>query len=373
MIDFSAAPVNQTVNQQQSVERVSQIASVRGFLDLVWDPIQPTQNIYQVYNAQQQQSNQRYAVRFVMTSMESTKLLTIPAQLLALMPALSLRENNTWFQAFRPTSIAGNEFDMHDIGAIGIECNFENNPSGYGIRIDTKKDSFKPEHLGQLITMAVRPGLMLSLDVSECGPDTPHNGVFAAAAENNARANEAIINAANHLTNGAFSKYFPANGRVAVDEYNRIHLGHYEDRQGIKRDLRNADYLAILNMIGEKDPVVARDWSDTFARTNFPLNQRLAARKRILMGLFNNVVITGFARRVTFEPAFIEALVKGCQEAGLVVRAVSPYADSGNYERAISPFASQSLMSNESTGLFNRGAFGQPPQGMGANRSFGHW
>lgn len=372
VIDFSAAPVNQTANQQQAVERVSQIATVRGFMDLVWDPIQAAANPYQPYGAQQQ-SYQRYAVRFVMTTMESQSLLTIPAQLLALMPALSLRENNAWIQAFRPTAIAGNEFDMHDIGAIGIECNFENNPAGYGIRVDTKKDSFKPEHLGLLVTAAIRPGLILSLDVSECGPDTSHNGVFAAAAENNARANEAIINAANHLTNGLFAKYFPANGRVANDEYNRIHMGHYEDRQGIKRDLRNVDHLAILNMIGEKDPAVARDWSDTFARTNFPLNQRLAARKRILMGLFNNVVITGFARRVTFEPAFIEALVKGSQEAGLVVRAVSPYTDSGNYERAISPFASQSLMSNESTGLFNRGGFGQPTQGMGANRSFGHW
>ena len=368
-IDFSAAPLTQQQNPQQAVERVSQVAHVSGFLDFVWAPMQPIANIY---SAPTQQSFQRYAARFVMTSLESTNLLTIPAQLLALMPALSMRENDMWIQAFKPQTFISGEVDMHDIGAIGIEANFENNSTGVGSRIDTKSASFKPEHLGKLIAATVRPGLIMSLDVPECGPQTWYNGVFAAAAEGNPRANAAIIDAANHLTNGNFSKYFPSTGRIAVDENNRIHLGYYTDRQGVRKDIREIDYLAVMNLVGEKDALVIRDWSDSFLRSNYPLNQRLAARKRIISGLFSDVVITGFARRVTFEAAFVDALAKACQECRLAIRAMSPYADMMSYERATAQFSDQTIMSREATGIFNRGGFGQGG-GFAGNRPFARW
>jgi hypothetical protein len=364
VIDFQAAPISQQSNQQQAVERVSQVAQVTGFVDLVWDPAVPQPNPYMMAAPQ---SYQRYLARFVMTSLESTSLLTIPAQLLALMPALSLRENNLWVQAFRSPQF-GSDVDLHDIGAVGIEANFVNDPSGYGPRIDTKADSFKPEHLHKLVASTVRPGLILSLDVPECGPQTWYNRVFAAAAGGNANANAAIINAANVLTNGAFGKYFPSNGKVAVDENNRIHMGYYTDRNGIRKDIRDIDYLAVLNLVGEKDPAVAREWSDTFQRVNYPLAQRLAARKRILTGLVSEVQITGFACRVTFEVEFVDALARACVDAGLVIRAVTPFGDLTGYERATAQFAGQTLMSGEATGIFNRGNFGQAASGFGSGR-----
>jgi len=366
VIDFSAAPINQGGQQpQQTVERVSSIARISGFMDLVWDPAQMPQNIY--YQPTQQNSFQRYAARFVGTALESTSLLTIPAQLLALLPALSLRENNQWVQAFRSHGFSDG-VDMHDIGAIGIEVNFDNAPSGFGSRIDTRADSFKPEHLHKLIASTVRPGLILSLDVPECGPETWYNEVFSAAASGHPGANKAIIDAANCLTNGIFSKYF-GGGQVALDEYNKIHLGHYTDRQGVRRDIRDIDYLAIMNLVGEKDPSIIRDWSDTFLKTNYDLRLRLAGRKKIITGIFSDVVFTGFARRVTFETSFIEALAKSSIEAGLNIRSVTSYADLGSYERATAGFAGQTLMSGDMTGLFNRGGLGNATP-MGGYRSF---
>jgi hypothetical protein len=365
-IDFSAAPNNQ--NNQQVVERVTPVAHLDGYIDLVWDPAQVSQNMFAQYSPQAVASYQRYAARYVLTALESQNLLTIPAQLLALIPALSLRENNQWVQSFRSQNF-GEGIDMHDIGAVGIEANFENNPSGYGLRVDTRADTFKPEHHHRLVTSVVKPGLILSLDVPECGPQTWYNGVFAVAAEGNPKANAAIIDAANHLTNGEFAKHFSPNGRVAVDENNRIHLGFYVDRNGVKQDIRNIDYLAVMNLVGEKDPSIIRQWSDTFFPTQ-SLAVRLAARKRIITGLVADVTLTGFARRVTFEVEFVEALAKGIAANKLSIRSISPYADAGNYERAQGGFTGNTLMSGDTTGLFNRGGFGQT-QAFGSNRAFG--
>jgi hypothetical protein len=369
VIDFSAAPMNQNQNntQQQGVERVSQVARIYGFMDLVWYPSE--QNAQGGAWGQPQITNyQRYAARFVTTALESTNLLTIPAQLLALIPALSLRQNNQWVQAFSQKSFSA-ERDMHDIGAIGIEVNFEGNASGFGTYIDTKADSFKPEHLHKLVQATFKQGLILSLDVPECGPETWYNDVFAAAAEGNQKANQAVIDAANTLTNGAFSKYFAGNSQIAVDEFNRIHLGHYSDRNGVRKDIRDIDYLAVMNRMGEKDPQIIRDWSDTFLRTNFPLALRLAARKRIINELVTDAVFTGFARRVTFTDAFTDALAKGCQDVGLNIRPVSTYNDLGSYERAGGNFVQSSIMTGSADGLFNRG-MGQSNQSFGNNRGF---
>jgi hypothetical protein len=372
IIDFSAAPINQQQQQQgPQVERVSQVARISGFMDIVWDPAQPLQNTYYVPQ-QQQQNFQRYSPRFVMTALESNSLLTISAQLLALLPALTLNENGQWIQAFRQQSFS-NEIDMHDIGAIGIEVNFAGNPSGYGERIDTRSNSFKPEHLYQLISSTFKQALIISLDVPECGPETWYNEVFAFAARGHAGANNAIIEAANRLTNNAFAKYFPQNGRVAIDEFNRIHLGHYSGRDGVRRDIRDIDYLAVANLVGEKDPQIIKDWSDTFLRTNYPLDLRLAARKRIIMELCNDLVITGYGTRVTFEAAFIEALAKASYEAGLTIRPVTSYADAGSYERATPNFAGTALMHGEAINIFSRGMSNAQPVGGYSHFGSGRW
>lgn len=367
-IGFSAAPSNQG---QQQVERTSSVSNIRGFLDLTWNPVNQQQN--QGGWAQPVQSFQRYAARFVMTALESTQLLTIPAQLLALVPALSLRENNQWVQAFRNGGHTVDGIDLHDIGGVGIEVNFENNPSGVGSRIDTKADSFKPEHLHKLVASTVQPGLIVSLDVPECGSETWYNGVFAAAAAGNPRANQAIIDAANQLTNGEFSKFFQG-GRVAIDEDNRIHLGHYADRSGVRRDIRDIDYLAVLNMVGEKDLQVVRDWSDSFVKTGYPLALRLNGRKRILTNLVNDVKITGFARRVTFEADFLDALAKAVLSCGLQIRTIAPYADLGGFERATGDYLRSAMMGSGSTGVFNQGGgFGSNAGAGNRGFGFGRW
>jgi hypothetical protein len=371
VLDFTAAPVQSQQTQQQDAGREAPIARIGGFLDIFWDPIVAPQNLYGIPDPTQQ-SFQRYAARFVATTMESTELLTIPAQLLALVPVVGLGENNAWVQGFRPRDFPSGDVDFRDIGAIGIEVNFSNDPSGVGQRIDTHADKFKPENLGQLVKATIRPGLVVSLDVPECGAQTWFNEVFSAAAAGNTQANIAILKAANELTNGNFGKYFDPKGRVATDEYNRIHLGHYTNSRGERADIRDIDYLAVLNCVGAQDPGAIKLWSDSFASTHIPLPKRLYERKRIIQSICNNAVFTGYARRVTFEVGFINALVKGCQEAGLVLKPVYSYQDLGNYERARSQFSGHTLLTPESSGIFRSG-YNQNATPSGANRGFSRW
>jgi hypothetical protein len=391
MIDFRAG--GQPIPGQPGVtSRVSTLSRISGFMDLVWVPAVTQQQAFNPWVAQQQavvspDEFKRYIPRFVMTDLESMNLLTIRAQLLALVPAFTLRENNSWVESFRPSTVSTDGVDWKDIGAVGIEANFERNASGFGSRIDTKSDAFQRgqnqqgDYLIRLVASVFQPKLLLSLDVPEVGPSTWSNSVFAAAGEvnnpNSINATEYILKEADKLTHGRFLKYFPQGARVTVDENNRIHTGYYVDRHGQKRDLREVDYLAVLNMVGDRDPELAREWSDSFALTGVPLEVRLAKRKSIITGILgaNNVHFKGFARRVTFEPQFVDALIAACKEVGLSVRTIAPFSDLTTYERAINPYATSAAMdaSGYSSGIFNRGYPGQQQATFGARSGFSRW
>jgi len=353
------------------LDRQSLVSSVSGFMDLIWDPV-VNNNMYMM-PGQQAVMSQKYLPRLVITHLDPIRLLTIPAQLLALVSAVLLREDNAWVGAFKPRAIIGKEIDMHDIGGVGIEANLENNPSGVGGRINTKSDSFRPENLGQLIGMTMKPGLVMSIDIPECGAQSWYNEVFSAAAGGNVRANQAIINAANSLTNGTFAQFFPSNGRVFIEDVNKVHLGYYVDRNGVKRDIRDVDYLAVANLVGEKDPGMIREWSDTFLRTQYPLAQRLARRKQIISGLVTDPVFTGFARRVTFDHQFIEALVQACRSVGLTIRNTGSLMDTNTFERATGSFFGQAVMAGGATGIFNRDMGYMGGQGNNLMNGFSRW
>jgi hypothetical protein len=391
VIDFRAG--GQPIPGQPGVtSRVSTLSRISGFMDLVWVPAVKQQQAFNPWVAAQQlppsaDEFKCYIPRFVMTDLESQNLLSIRAQLLSLVTAFTLRENNAWVEAFRPSTVSPDGVDWKDIGAVGIEANFERNTSGFGTRIDTKSDQFQRgqnmqnDYLVRLVASVFQPKLLISLDVPEVGPQTWFNSVFAAAGELNnphsITATEVILKEANDLTHGRFGKYFPQGARAMVDENNRIHTGYYIARNGEIRDLRDIDYLAVLNMVGDRDPELAREWSDSFALTGVPLEVRLAKRKTIITGILgqNNVHFKGFARRVTFEPAFVDALINACKEVGLAVRTIAPYSDLQTYERAVNPYAMGAALdaSSYTSGIFNRGYPGQQQGFAGARTGFSRW
>jgi hypothetical protein len=91
------------------------------------------------------------------------------------------------------------------------------------------------------------------------------------------------------------------------------------------------------------------------------------------MELCNDLVITGYGTRVTFEAAFIEALAKASYEAGLTIRPVTSYADAGSYERATPNFAGTALMHGEAINIFSRGMSNAQPVGGYSHFGSGRW
>jgi hypothetical protein len=357
-----------------SGDKEVKVSEVSGYLDLVWNPV-ATGGVYNPYVQQLQTQTQKYAARLVITNLASNYSYTPASVLLAMTTALSLRDDNNWIQQFRPTPSKGNEIDMTDIGALNIESNLMNEPNGFGTRIDTKADSFKLEDLGQLVAALIQPGLIISLDCPEAGAQSWHLSVFAAASNGSSAAYRVIYDAANQLTNGAFAKHFPQGSSMFVDQNNRVHLGTWTDRNGNKRDIRDIDHIAVCNLTGERNPQVIRDWSDTFLRTQFPLVQRLAARKRMISGLTNETaVFTGFAQRITFSAAFMDALSKGIRETGMAVRINTPLSGSDfNNQRGVAGFAGAALLAPGQTFMQAAGYGGYanqyaPNAGYGTHR-----
>ena len=367
-------------NQNRSLnngDRATKIASLSGFVDILYAPVAPqaTYNPWGNAPGTTPTNKQLYAARLVLTD-STTEFASTPAgQLLGLTAAMSLQQDNNWIQAFRPVASSGGDIDMNDIGGLGIEANFENNPNGIGSKVAVKSDAFRPEDLGQYIGALFRPGLVLSMDVPECGPQSWYTNIFAAASAGDANAYHALRNAANTLTGGTFDKFFPQNAPMFVDSGNRVHLGYYEDRMGQKRDIRDIDYLAVVNVLGEKDHASIRDWSDTFTQTGYSLAMRLAARKRIITALTGqSAVFTGFAQRVTFTPEFINALTQACHATGLMVRVNTPMnASQFNNQRGVAQFVGNSMINNGSQ-MFTQGpVFGANPQMNSGAGFYSRW
>lgn len=365
IIDFASKKnngQNQRYASPNSGDKEVNVSRVTGYVDVVWNPVNPGAMV-NPWMAPQAMATQKYSPRLIVTSLQSNYSYTPGSVLLALASALTLRDDNNWIQTFRPTS-TGNEIDICDIGALNIEANLSNEPSGFGTRINTKADNFKLEDLGQLVAALMQPGMIVSMDCPEIGAESWYLSVFAGAANGNVTAQNIIMDAANELTNGGFGKYFQSNSPMFVDQNNRVHLGTWRDRHGNLRDLRDIDHIAVCNLAGERSPTTIRDYSDTYLRTQYPLPLRMAARKRFIQAFTNETaVITGMAQRVTFSAPFMDALNKGIRDTGLQVRVSTPLTGSDfNNQRGVASFANQALLGAGQT-FMTAGGYGWQPSG----------
>jgi len=361
-IALTASSINR--NQQNyslnSQDRTKMIASIGGYIDPIWAPLDNSGFApMQMYNAPQP----KFAARFVITDLENKTRTTIPAQLLALVAGTVLRENNNWYPYFspRPKSAVKKDVDIRDIGAINIEGNVFNDPSGFGPCVDTKAASFTPLELGRLIQSTFIPGIYFSLKVSECGADTWYNSPFGLASSNHPGAINSILKGADKLTGGYFSQFYSTNESPVLINNERVHTGWYIDSDGTKRDISDIDYLAIMNIVGKKDNKAGSMWQNTFLFEGKSLPLRLSTRRKMIESVISGEIrYTGFARIVTFTNRFIESLTKACVKAGLDLRTINPSV-SGDYfaQRARAEYMSQVQVMPGNTGLFSPGFSGQ--------------
>lgn len=274
------------------------------------------------YNPYQPQApmapTQRYIPRIVITSVDSDGIQTLPSVLLGISTATVIQEGLLWTEPFRPRKgRTKNEHDIKDIGAIGYDIKELNADDKPGM-IDTKTNDFTNADFYRLMAATVYSTPIYSIDIEEAGPLSWLTQVFAAAAGNDPEAQRAIIDACNSLTNNSFSRYFEGGPILQSDE-NRIFLGTYRphnDTTGELRDIRDLDYLAILNICGE-DPRIVEEFEKTQrASSGLPMVLRLSELHGILEQIMgSSLTIKGYANRFTFYHTFIEALAKSTRDA----------------------------------------------------------
>lgn len=331
-IELTVSASNNADTQGLDMRPPRELTRVTGYVDLMYNPQQPAQQqfgMFPMMQPQQMMPGVMYQPRLVLTSVESlTDVVSMELQLLALSTAVQLGRGGNWWNAFRRPLKAYSEganarkgINLRDIGAIGYEIKDPANPGQPGNKIDTSATNFGDQQFAQMMSMFFNQQLLYTLDIEEAGELSWLQQTFIAAANKNEDARKSILMAANRLTLGRFEKHFPFDAPVCFDDADRIHLGYYTNSDGHLRDLRELDYLAILNLAGKDDPTLVEKWERTHLDRNIPLAVRLHERKTIIDRLLSgSVVVKGFARRVTFSEQFIKALSDSIEEAGLSVR-----------------------------------------------------
>lgn len=350
---------------QENRFRTSQqtIARATGFIDLLWN--QTNQNMMNPYLATFQQPNPYtgfagmqnplacYQANFVLTSLMPMELQTLPALLWTLISAAYVGENNNWIGALRPIYDGSGRLPLHNIGAIGYDVK----PTGEAAPIVTTPDQFGIADLQKLVAAYFHPGLAISIDVPQTGAQSWALGVFGAAASGDKDAMDAIREAADHLLGGNFSKYYQGSGQFVFSNDNLILNGHYTDDKGNQRDIRDIDYLVVAGELGGKDANLLVDWTNSFSSRQFDPTLRAHTRQQIIQSLRPSAVFTGKSLRVTFESAFIMALLAGAQQCNYWVNAQFPDNTLMVHERANADYIAGAILNGFHSNLFRTGAF----------------
>lgn len=374
----TSAPDLSTVNNPNKEQ---DIAYVRGFLDLAY--VRQASLDWNAPNTQSPEATQAFAMRFVMTGMENTAKMSLASQLLVLAGALGLQQDYGWRPNFN-TRWAGQgaqRIDTHDIGALNIEGNLNRDPSGVGGKIDTKAANFDDKARTDFLRRLLHPNLSYAIDVARSGAETWYTDVFYHAANGDQDAIMAINKAANTLTGGNFQTFWK-DQTISPVMNNRelIHLGYYEDASGMRRDIRDVDYLAVANVLGINDVQTLIDWNESFNGEDRNEAIRIHQRRKIIQDVIGTkVTFTQLARRATFDKEWLAAFQKACIAVRMNMRVVNPEL-TGDFQAARSVaswFSRGTLVPQGANGYFQHaaagaGGFSGYNMNSGSNRHWGN-
>ena len=357
--------VNNQANQQQlnGPARSEPIGIASGFVDLAWAPVAPSNTF-----GQQQGPLQKFAARLVLTTVENFRCADIGNQLLVMLSACRLLEGGNWMQAFLPRVSMNNP--LRDASVLEIEGNLGNDPSGWGNPPDLKSGNVSTMELGKFLGNLIRPDVNMAMDVSRLGPDTYFNGIFEMATRVGPLGDLArteILRAADELVNGNLAQYFNGNSPVLPDP-DIILMGHYAGPDGRRLDIRNLDYVGVMNQVGRTNPTEGAIWSDTFANTSKDIDLRLVERKDKIQQILPDVVFTDVAYRVMIDPAFLVGFAKAAQASGLTMALGASNSAEFQSSRGTASWAGTGVNTNN-FGVFNSGGFGGQRQNVGGYSS----
>lgn len=362
LINYSSQ--KKTANQISNIDTVNvpdavaTICELSGFVNTIWAPIDAQQGFgFNQYNPNIPRPTQKFAAELVMTSVRTDFATSPAAVLLALSSSLALVDNNAWIQALLPRDrgslhAGGNKVDITDIGALNITANLgnETDKGGFGSPISMAAIRNDLAEVNKYIVSVFRPGIVVSLDCPEVGPQSWYLSVFAAAASGDQNAYNQIYQAAMELTNGNFERFFK-HGDPMFTNIVRVPLGYYMNGDQVL-DIRNIDYTAIANLY-QNNPQVIHEYAGTFMEVPGSRSsaRNLAIREGIIKdALDQQCVINGYAARVSCSDDFIGALSAAIAECNLPVQVNSPLSlDALRTGVPVPSFVGQSLAQNTRT------------------------
>lgn len=373
---------NDTVNNSKPSELLAEIA---GFIEPVFAPFQNPMNAFGVQGfgvqgfGMQQQPTQKFFARLVLTRLLSQRSVSPGMQTFMLSAGLSLTENGAWWTYFRsPKGInpQGTQANRRDVGALNIEANVYNEEGGWGTPIATGDAKFGDEQLGRFLAQAMAPNLAVALDVSTCSDDTYYNDVFAYAASpgmEGDKAREALLAYADHMTGGRFRAHYSrreGKGNPVVINEEWILNGWYQRADGSRADIREVDYLAVMNVLGRQNPRMGAAWSDAMF-SNQPRERNELAQKQIISDVLGaNINFTGRTRRVTVMGDFMDSFRDGLRDINISFRPSNPQGQGEFFQqRGRADFIHTAAFSPNSSGLYQAN-YGQGNQQY-AGRAFG--
>lgn len=360
-------------NQGQSMR----LTEVDAFVDLVLDQDanMGAGNVYgggglpSQFGPQTQPNFQRYWPRAVLTRADNHfNMISLETELLALITVAQMAKDSAYTGVWRPRKGIKQKDDLRDIGAVNLELGMvpDAKDPNRRVRINTKSDSFSDNDAYHLIRTVVKPDLIYSMDIEEGGEHSWVQQGFLMASAGDNDAHEAIIQAADNLTGGFFRQFFDPNEPICVHDGNRIQLGYYIDKTGERRDLREIDHLAMLNMFGETNLEIVDRYADTFDRVNENMDVRLHVRTQILRDAVGDIHVKGYADRINLTPSFMNALVSAAAKAELSIDPAAMHQKFNTAPRGnghIGRFANQGFTNDlfaarNPTSSFGRGSFG---------------
>lgn len=300
------------------------IGGIGGFFDVVFAPKAANAG-YGMYNQNPLDRTRQFIPRFTITAMNQPRLATLASTLLLIEQATVLSEqsvrDSVFFQRMKQARLNAapkdKSVDVTDVGVLNLASNIKNEatPTVY----DLRSNAHGPDDFAAFMDQVFMPGFGLSIDVPRAGPQSWVLDVFTGAASGDPAAMAEIVRAADKLTNGVFSQIFFAGMQAPVakvemffsETNNTIHNGYFMKQEGdntVKRDIREVDYLYVLNRFGTMDKT-ALDWAMTFLVNQMNPYQRMARRKEIIEACVGGrVYITGYSERHTFSDHFVKSL-----------------------------------------------------------------
>lgn len=315
----------------------TRISRVGGYFDFVYAPADGASSRNDLYarrGDRRSEECQLYALRFINTFTDTVDF-SPTTMMLAHATAHAVGESAEIMRAFEPNLSIG-EDDMRNIGALAIEPNLQDLERGFGERWETKNASFTAAKRQALLRTTVRPGVIHSIDVPECGSSTWQHVDLMAAAQGSQKAMDRIYDACCVLTDGHFEDLYDRTEPILDSHVERIHGGYYtEGDRGMRLDLRDFDYLALLNMLRpekEDDLLLIQKWGMA-AASNDDNTLSQSERYEIIRDFVPTAVITGFFQRYNWDTRFDEALIEAISRCKLSLNPTSSSRDGSDRYR----------------------------------------